>query len=114
MIFGLVLPAFQVCETFYRNSSFVCPSGPWYCHERGRGSVSNLVPPRADLAVSQTHSHLGQWVKVRFGEERDCKSLNQFFYYLHPCVVVELLVVNCLERRMFVVDLKTFHPQLQN
>ena len=62
--------------------------------------------------MSQTHSHLGQWVKVRFGEERDCKSLDQFFYYLHPCVVVDEM--NCLERRMFVVDLKTFHPQLQN
>ena len=62
--------------------------------------------------MSQTHSHLGQWVKVRFGEERDCKSLDQFFYYLHPCVVVDELLV--VERRMFVVDLKTFHPQLQN
>ena len=37
------LPAFQVCETFYRNSSFVSPSGPLWCHERGRGSVSSLV-----------------------------------------------------------------------
>ena len=62
--------------------------------------------------MSQTHSHLGQWVKVRLGEERDCKSLDQFFYYLHPCVVVDEL--NYLERRMFVVDLKTFHHQLQN
>ena len=84
MIFDLVLPAFQVCETFYRNSSFVSPIGPWRCRERGKGSVSSLVLLRADLVVSQTHSHLDQWVKVRFGEESDCKSLDQFFYYLDP------------------------------
>ena len=76
----------------------------------------------------QTHPHLDQSVRVRFGEERDCKSLCPFFDHLDPwhpglglachmnvfyhqtCLRQHHSVVNCLKGRRLVADLKMFHP----